>query len=237
MKCMAWVPLKGLGYPRITQSRIIILTYPWLYKSGHLIPTYPWICKSRHLIPTYPWQALGYPNLCFLYLHIQGYPDLPRALFFQMLQSLWSGRALTACQQEKWVWLQQSAENLCLPSANWSRHWAYSKWQVELGLGVGSRGLTRARSWPCVRAWHMDSYYYLLYSLRANCQKRLGHCISLNCRKYWDSATCEAWLRGLLLFSAFSRALICAIHNCSGDLCTIQAQQIPKSLKQMIQSW
>ena len=63
------VPLKG--YPRITQSRIIILTYPWLYKSDHLIPTYPRICKSTHLFQLIP----GYPNLHFLYRDIQ-YPWL-----------------------------------------------------------------------------------------------------------------------------------------------------------------
>ena len=67
---MAWVPLKG--YPRITQSKIIILTYPGIYKSGNLIPSYPGICKSRHLIPTYPGLSqstkpiLGYPGLSWL---------------------------------------------------------------------------------------------------------------------------------------------------------------------------
>ena len=45
------------GYPKITQSRIIILVYPGLYKSGHLIPTCPGICKSRHVIPTYSWLS------------------------------------------------------------------------------------------------------------------------------------------------------------------------------------
>ena len=75
MKRMAWVPLKW--YPRITQSKIIILTYPGLCKSGYLIPTviqlsYPGICKSRHLIPTCPVQyqstksILGYPLISWL---------------------------------------------------------------------------------------------------------------------------------------------------------------------------
>ena len=72
-KRKTWVHLKG--YPRLTQSRIIILTYPGLYKSGqcgHLIPTYPWICKSRHLIPTYSglsqskFSIKGYPSLSWL---------------------------------------------------------------------------------------------------------------------------------------------------------------------------
>ena len=83
MKRMAWVPLKGC--PRITQSRIIILTYPWLYKSGHLLPTYPGICKSRYLIPTYPglsqWSLKpiqGYPGLSWL-------AKLPRVSLFQVL--------------------------------------------------------------------------------------------------------------------------------------------------------
>ena len=84
MKHMAWVPLKG--YPRINQSRIIILTYPGLYKSGHLIPPYPWICKSRHLIPRFPTYP-GFSNLHFLYQDIPGYPDLPKVSFFQMNQS------------------------------------------------------------------------------------------------------------------------------------------------------
>ena len=53
MKRMVQLPLRG--YPRITQSRIIILTYPGLCtgKSGFCIPSYPgMICKSRNL--TYP---------------------------------------------------------------------------------------------------------------------------------------------------------------------------------------
>ena len=67
MKRISWVPLKG--YPRITQSQIIVLTYPGLCKSGYLIPTYPGICKCKHLIPTYPGLSQstksipGYPGL------------------------------------------------------------------------------------------------------------------------------------------------------------------------------
>ena len=63
MNLMAWVPLKG--YPRITQSRIIILTYPGLYKSGNLIPTYPGICMSHpnragtQLIPGWVTSRVG----------------------------------------------------------------------------------------------------------------------------------------------------------------------------------
>ena len=88
MKRMAWVPLKG--YPRISQSRIIILTYPGLYKtnykSGHLIPTYPSpeICKSRHL-QVFP----IYPGLSQSTKPIPGYPGfklswLAQGVAFQM---------------------------------------------------------------------------------------------------------------------------------------------------------
>ena len=64
---MAWVPLQG--YPRITQSWIVILTYPWLNMSGFFFSNFPRICKSRHLIPTYA----GLSQSTYL---IQGYPKL-----------------------------------------------------------------------------------------------------------------------------------------------------------------
>ena len=94
MKRMAWVPLKG--YPRITQSEIIILTCPGLCKSGYLIPTYLGICKTRHVITTY--GVLGYPNQSLRirscqYQDIEDYPtypdsDLPRVSFFQMIRGI-----------------------------------------------------------------------------------------------------------------------------------------------------
>ena len=71
----------GMGYSRITQSQIIVLTYPRFYKSArlailsHLIQGYASLDVLSQLI-------LGYANKRNLYLDIQGY--LPLALRYNV---------------------------------------------------------------------------------------------------------------------------------------------------------
>ena len=83
MKRMAWVPLKW--YPRITQSKIIILTYPGLCKSGYLIPTVIQLTPEYASPDILSQLVLCNTNLQNLYWDIPWYPDLPRVSFFQIL--------------------------------------------------------------------------------------------------------------------------------------------------------